>query len=80
MKISIDLPADDVEFLDAYVNKHGESSRSAAVQDGIRLLRHRDLSVQYEAAMGEWLDRPEAAAWDNTVGDGMDAPRLHPAR
>lgn len=66
MKVSVSLPADDVAFLDEFAVNHDES-RSAALQRAVRLLRHRDLGDQYEAA---WAS-DDAADWDTTVADGL---------
>ena len=39
MKVSVSLPDDDVEFLDAYARSQGIESRSAVVHKAVRLLR-----------------------------------------
>jgi Arc/MetJ-type ribon-helix-helix transcriptional regulator len=76
MKISISLPNDDVAALDEYARASGLSSRSAAVQRAIQLLRHRDLEQDYAAAWDEWETSGERAAWEPTTADGLaDAAR-----
>ena len=71
MKVSISLPEDDVEFLDDYAERHGISSRSAAVQRAIRLLRGSGLASAYERAWSEWDANGDADVWDATVADGV---------
>ena len=71
MKISISLPDDDVEFLDAYASESGVSSRSAAVHRAVRLLRSSRLGASYEGAWSEWVDEGHADAWDAVAGDGL---------
>ncbi len=39
MKLSVSLPDEDVEFLDAYAKSKGSESRSAVVHKAVRLLR-----------------------------------------
>ena len=72
MKVSISIPADDLEFLDGYAHKQGLESRSAAVQKAIRLLRTAELSGAYAAAYEEWASSEDASLWDTTVADGLD--------
>lgn len=54
MKISVSVPDDDVAVLDAYAKRAGLTSRSAAVQHAIRMLRHPDLEDDYVEAWKEW--------------------------
>ena len=80
MKVSVSLPTDDVEFLDAYASERGLDSRSAAVHRAVRLLRTAELATAYEAAWEEWDTDDAAPAWESTVTDGIardgsDAPR-----
>jgi Arc/MetJ-type ribon-helix-helix transcriptional regulator len=74
MKLSVSLPDEDVEFLDAYAGTHGIESRSAAVHKAVGLLRASELEAAYEAAFDEWTASGEAELWEFTVGDGLDAP------
>lgn len=71
MKLSVSLPDEDVEFLDAYASEQGFASRSAVLHKAVRLLRGAELSAAYEDAFLEWEDTGEATAWDATAGDGL---------
>lgn len=76
MKISVSLTETDVELLDDYAQSAGLPSRSAAVQQAIRLLRAPELEEDYAAAWDEWTSSGEQAAWDSTAADGVvDATR-----
>lgn len=63
MKLSVSLPADDVQFLDYYVARHDLESRSAAIQDAMKALRDLDLQDEYEAAWSEQEDPEILAHW-----------------
>ena len=69
MKLSVSLPAVDVDFLDEYARENGVASRSAGVQRAIRLLRSSALVSEYEEAFADWID--EGKAWESVVGDGI---------
>jgi Arc/MetJ-type ribon-helix-helix transcriptional regulator len=71
MKVSVSLPDDDVEFLDAYAQAHAFSSRSAVVQRAIRTLRLEELPDAYREAWEEWRTTGESTVWDETAGDGL---------
>lgn len=71
MKVSVSLPHEDVEFLDAYALAEGEASRSAVVHKAVRLLKASSLGSSYEDAWDEWADSGEADAWDAAVADGL---------
>jgi Arc/MetJ-type ribon-helix-helix transcriptional regulator len=71
MKVSMSLPAEDLEFLDAYAQAEGYSSRSAVLHKAVRLLRAAELSSAYEEAWEEWSASGEAATWEVTAGDGV---------
>jgi Arc/MetJ-type ribon-helix-helix transcriptional regulator len=73
MKMSVSLPDEDVEFLDAYAAAAGIGSRSAALQRAVELLRAAALGQAYEDAFAEWEESGESAAWDVTVSDGIAA-------
>ena len=73
MKLSISLPDEDIEFLDAYAASGGLGSRSAVLRKAIRLLRASELGPAYEQAFTEWTASEDAALWDTTVGDGLRA-------
>jgi Arc/MetJ-type ribon-helix-helix transcriptional regulator len=71
MKLSVSLPEEDVEFLDAYARSEGLSSRSAALHKAVRLLRGSELEADYEEAFETWESEGNADLWDATVGDGL---------
>lgn len=71
MKISVSIPDEDVETLDAYAQAHQLPSRSATIRQAIRLLRTSDLVLDYSEAFGEWSEA-DAALWDNAAGDGLE--------
>jgi len=76
MKLSISLTDDDLAMVDAYATKAGLSSRSAAVQHAIRLLRHATLDADYANAWNEHDATGEGIVWDSVTGDGLlDATR-----
>lgn len=76
MKLSVSLRDEDVAVLDEYVRSSGLRSRSAALQQAIRLLRHPDLEGDYAAAWREWEASGDQAAWEGTAADGLsDAAR-----
>ena len=55
MKVSVSLPEEDVEFLDAYADSQGITSRSAVLHKAVRLLRASGLGGAYENAWHEGL-------------------------
>ena len=75
MKISISLPDEDIEFLDAYAKNLGVPSRSAVVQRAVWLLRATELGPAYAEAWREWESYGEADVWDSTVSDGIGRAR-----
>ena len=77
MKVSVSLPAEDVEFLDSYARDNGLDSRSAALHGAVRLLRAAELGEAYEGAWDEWFrDAGGEPAWETAAADGLrpDAP------
>ncbi|MGH3304701.1 MAG: ribbon-helix-helix domain-containing protein [Streptosporangiaceae bacterium] len=72
MKVSVSLPDDDVEFLDAYAQSQGIESRSAVVHKAVRMLRASELGEAYEDAFTSWEDEGEAAIWDAATADGLE--------
>lgn len=70
MKLSVSLSEDEVAVLDEHARRAGLGSRSAAVQDAVRLLQHADLEQEYAAAFAEWEESGDRAAWEGVVGDG----------
>jgi Arc/MetJ-type ribon-helix-helix transcriptional regulator len=71
MKVSVSLPEDDVEFLDAYARDQGIESRSAAVHQAVGLLRTAQLASAYEDAWQSWDASDDAEAWEATTADGL---------
>ena len=71
MKVSVSLPDEDVEFLDAYAAAQGFESRSAVLHKAVRLLKAVELSDAYQDAWREWEDTGDAAAWETVVADGV---------
>ena len=71
MKVSVSLPDEDIEFLDAYAASNGMASRSAAVHKAVRLLRSSGLGAAYEQAWAEWTAGDDAANWETVVSDGV---------
>ena len=71
MKLSVSLPDEDVEFLDAYARKRGLASRSATLHKAVRLLRGTELGAAYEDAFVDWEESGDAADWEVTASDGL---------
>ncbi len=71
MKVSVSLPDEDIEFLDAYAEGQGISSRSAVVHMAVRLLRASELGPAYEKAWEEWSSGDDGSLWEVTAGDGL---------
>ena len=69
MRVTVRLPGEDVEFLDAYALDHGLGSRSEVVHRAIRGLRATGLGPAYEEAWSEWSIGGDEAAWEVTIGD-----------
>ena len=71
MKVSVSLPADDVEFLDSYAHAQGIASRSAALHKAVGLLRTSQLAAAYEDAWDSWAEAGDAEAWETAADDGV---------
>jgi Arc/MetJ-type ribon-helix-helix transcriptional regulator len=71
--LSVSIPDEDVEFLDAYAASTGLATRSAVLHTAIRLLRASESGPAYEDAFVEWEDGGDAALWDATAADGLGA-------
>jgi Arc/MetJ-type ribon-helix-helix transcriptional regulator len=71
VKLSVSLSREDLEFLDAYAKAHSLPSRSAVVQQAIRVLRREELPDAYAHAWEEWEAAGEAEVWDQASGDGL---------
>ena len=71
VKLSVSLSPSEVAVLDKYAQSAGLKSRSAAIQQAIKLLGDPELEDAYAAAWQEWEDAGEAEAWAVTVADGV---------
>lgn len=71
MKISVSMPAEDVEYLDAYARDRQLESRSAVLHKAVRLLRASELGAAYEDAWAEWDESGDSDLWDAAVSDGV---------
>jgi Arc/MetJ-type ribon-helix-helix transcriptional regulator len=71
VKLSVSLPEDDIEFLDAYAEDEGYASRSAALHHAVAVLRSGQLAGAYEDAWREWEASGEAEAWEAVTADGL---------
>ena len=74
MKVSVSLPDEDIEFLDAYARSVGARSRSAVLQRAVRLLRATELGPAYAQAWQEWEAGDDSEVWESVSGDGLDNP------
>ena len=70
MKLSVSLPDEDVEFLDAYAAAQGVESRSAVLHRAVRLLRAAELTDAYQDAWDEWASS-DGELWETAVADGL---------
>lgn len=76
MKLSVSLSESEVAALDKYAREAGLKSRSAAIQQAIKLLGDPDLEDAYAAAWQDWEASGDAEAWEGAAADGLaDAPR-----
>jgi len=71
MKLSVSLSESDVAALDRYARRTGLESRSAAIQQAIRLLDDPDLESAYASAWQEWEASSDAGAWEAATADGL---------
>ena len=71
MKLSVSIPEQDVQFIDAYAATHGLETRSGVVQRALTLLRTADLGDDYAAAWAEWESSGEAEIWETVIADGI---------
>lgn len=76
MKISVSLQEDELAALDEFVKETGLPSRSAGLQQAIRLLKGPKLELAYATAWNEWDTSEEPQIWNETSADGLtDATR-----
>ena len=66
-KVSLSMSESDLAFLDAESLAGRYPSRSAAVQDAVRLLRESRLADAYAEAFGDGYDEE----WETAVDDGL---------
>lgn len=71
MKLSVSLPAEDVEFLDEYAESLGIPTRSAALHEAVRALRTSRVGDAYARAWLEWDEVGDGPDWESTVADGI---------
>ncbi|MTD16871.1 antitoxin [Nakamurella sp. YIM 132087] len=76
MKISVSLTGFDLATVDAYARNQG-LTRSAALHHVIAVFRRAQLAQDYEIAIDEWIDSGDAALWDRTAGDGIEADPVY---
>ena len=74
MKVSVSLPDEDIEFLDAYARSVGARSRSAVLRRAVCLLRATELGPAYAQAWQEWEAGGDSEVWESVTGDGLDKP------
>jgi Arc/MetJ-type ribon-helix-helix transcriptional regulator len=72
MKLSVSLPEEDIDFLDAYVKDNSAGSRSAALHEAVGLLRAAQLADAYEDAWHSWASSEDAGTWDTALADGLE--------
>jgi len=65
-KLSISLPTETVEFIEAYRAEHAIRSRSQVVELALRKLREQNLEAAYREASAE-----TDPAWNAVNSDGL---------
>ena len=71
MKLSVSLSEEDVAILDEHARTFGLRSRSAALHQAIRLLRHADLERDYAEAWADWDSTGDREACEAVSGYGI---------
>jgi len=71
MKLSVSLPADDVEFLDEETRAGRYASRSAAVKAAVTVLRQAAITDSYAEAWDEWEQSGDDVLWESVAADGL---------
>ena len=71
MKLSVSLPADDVEFLDEETRAGRYESRSAAVKAAVTVLRKAAITDSYAEAWEEWEQSGDDVLWESVAPDGL---------
>jgi antitoxin ParD1/3/4 len=74
MKLSISVDAPLVAFMASYQERHGRKSRSAVVEDALRLLAEREAEAELAEAYAASAAQDEAMAREAqaTYGDGLE--------
>ena len=73
-KISVSLDPVTMKFIETYLKRHGEKSRSQVIGEALRLLQRQEQEAQLEAcyAMSAAPDRLIAAEFSGADNDGLD--------
>jgi Arc/MetJ-type ribon-helix-helix transcriptional regulator len=71
VKMSVNVPSVDYEYLERVTADGTYPSRSAAVSAGVRLLRERDMASDYAEDFARWRGSEDEALWESTSGDGI---------
>ena len=72
VKLSVSVDQGVVPFIERYQNDHTVRTKSEVVERALELLRKAELEQAYKEAAQDWLENPDAALWENTVGDGIE--------
>lgn len=70
MKLTVNLHANEINFLDRYASSRGIESRSVAIRVAVRDLRIRELVDDYASAWTE-ADEQDGRVWDQSSKDGL---------
>jgi Arc/MetJ-type ribon-helix-helix transcriptional regulator len=71
MKVSVSLPADDLQFVDDEALSDRYGSRSAVIHAAIRLLKDASYHDSYAIAWDEWEADGEDVVWEAAAADGL---------
>ena len=72
IKLSVSVDQTFVPFIERYQHNHTIRTKSEVVERALELLRKAELEQAYKEAAQDWLENPDAALWENTVGDGIE--------
>lgn len=72
IKLSVSVDQTFVPFIERYQHDHTIRTKSEVVERALELLRKAELEQAYKEAAQDWLENPDAALWENTVGDGIE--------
>jgi Arc/MetJ-type ribon-helix-helix transcriptional regulator len=72
VKISANLDASLVAFLQQYQEQHQLKTRSSALEAALRELQRSHLRAEYASAAQDPDYLADVAAWDGTIADGLD--------